>query len=65
MKMQDIKQLSIEDIENRIKVEKDNLVKYKFNHVVSPLENPMVLKQTRKLIARLNTEKTVRVQKNN
>jgi len=32
------------------------LAKMKLSHAVSPLENPMLIKQTRRTVARLNTE---------
>jgi large subunit ribosomal protein L29 len=36
--------------------EKRNLQKLKFAHAISPIENPMKIRATRRLIARLNTE---------
>jgi len=56
MKMSEIKELTTKEIQERIDAEKDTLVKYKLNHVVSNMDNPMKMKHTRKDIARLMTE---------
>lgn len=56
MKNADIKALSAEEIREKIKLEEDNLQKLKFAHAISPIENPMRIRVTRKLIARLKTE---------
>ena len=51
-----VKDLSTQEIQDRIKEEKDRYQKLKFNHVVTPVENPMVMRHARKDIARLFTE---------
>jgi large subunit ribosomal protein L29 len=56
MKNADIKALSVEEIREKIKLEEENLQKLKFAHAISPVENPMRIRVTRKLIARLKTE---------
>jgi large subunit ribosomal protein L29 len=56
MKNSEIKELSTKDIQERIEDQKMVLDKTRLNHAVSPLENPNVLKEYRKTIARLNTE---------
>jgi len=56
MKQEEIKQLSTEDLPGRLKDEMENLTKLKLNHAVSPIENPMKIKYSRKTIARLQTE---------
>lgn len=56
MKYAEIKELSSEEIKERIKEERANLTKLKFNHAVSALENPMQIRALRKTIAKLNTE---------
>lgn len=56
MKQADIKQLSTNDLRERIKDEKGNLAKLKLNHAVSPIENPTKITFNRKLVARLKTE---------
>ena len=55
MKNSEIRALSIEELESKIKGELEGLQKLKFAHAVSPIENPMRIKETKKLIARLNT----------
>lgn len=55
MKTSEIKELTDKEIVERIQVEKENLVRLKLNHAVSPLENPMKIKYSKKDIARLKT----------
>ncbi len=52
----DIKSLSVSELTEKLVSEKESLRKLKFAHKVSAIENPMKIKETRKLIARLNTE---------
>ncbi len=54
--MEEINQLSNEEITARIKEEKMNLTRFRFTQAVSTLENPNKIVQTRKTIARLFTE---------
>jgi len=56
MKQLDIKDLSVEDLTEKLAEQKEALSKMKLSHSVSPLENPMQIKQTRRTVARLNTE---------
>ncbi len=58
MENKDIIALSVQELRDRIKEEKANLNKMKLNHTVSPIENPMKIREARKLIARLSTELT-------
>lgn len=60
MKSTELKGLSVEDIKQRIVAEKENLHKLKFAHAISPIENPMKISRTRKLIAQLSTELTAK-----
>jgi large subunit ribosomal protein L29 len=55
-----IKELSSEELIERLAEEQLKLRKMKLSHAVSPLENPMELKGARKLIARLLTEQSKR-----
>ncbi|MFW6277250.1 MAG: 50S ribosomal protein L29 [Prolixibacteraceae bacterium] len=55
MKTSEIKELTTSEIVERIQTENENLVRLKLNHAVSPLENPLKLKETKKNIARLKT----------
>ena len=56
MKNADIKALSVAELKEKIGSEKEALRKAQFAHQVSSIENPMKLREARKLIARLNTE---------
>ena len=56
MKNAEVKALSSGELRERIAAEKENLQKLNFAHAISPIENPMKIRDTRKLIARLNTE---------
>ncbi len=55
MKTSEIKELTNKEIVERLQVEKENLVRLKLNHAVSPLDNPMKIKKSKQGIARLNT----------
>ncbi|MFN2335467.1 MAG: 50S ribosomal protein L29 [Bacteroidales bacterium] len=56
MKSSEIRELSNQELLERID-EKTSLVRMKLNHAISPLENPQKIKESRKTIARLMTEK--------
>jgi large subunit ribosomal protein L29 len=60
MKNAEIISLSQEELAEKIAVEVENLQKLKFAHAISPLENPMKIREAKKLIARLKTEETAR-----
>ncbi len=51
-----IKELSTDDLVDRLEEELKQLTKLKLNHAVSPLENPNKIKAYRKTIARIKTE---------
>jgi len=55
MKTSEITELSIKEIEERIENEQTFLVRQKLNHAISPLDNPMKIKESRRNIARLKT----------
>lgn len=55
-----IRELSNEELVERLAEERLKLTKMRLSHAVSPLENPMELKHARKLVARLLTEQTNR-----
>lgn len=57
MKYSDIKSLSINILNDKIKKEKENLQKLKFANSISPIENPMKIKYSKKIIAILKTAK--------
>lgn len=45
----------MEELQNRLLSEREQLQKLKFAHAISPIENPMKIKETRKTIARILT----------
>jgi large subunit ribosomal protein L29 len=55
MKTAEIKELSVQDLQERIAAEKSNLATMKVQHAVSPVENPSLIKKTRRDIARMLT----------
>ena len=58
MKKADIKNLSAGDIQNKLAEVKADFNKMKLAHAISPIENPIQIRDMRKTIARLNTELT-------
>ncbi len=56
MKQNVIKELSNDDLLERLEEEVKQLNKLKLNHAVSPLENPNKIVDYRRTVARLNTE---------
>ncbi|MEG1622305.1 MAG: 50S ribosomal protein L29 [Alistipes sp.] len=55
MKSAEIKDLPIKDLQERIEADKAQLSKLKVQHAVSPIENPSVIKKSRRDIARMLT----------
>jgi len=56
MKPSEIKEISTKELIERLETEQDDYTKLKFNHAVSPLDNPLKLRHSRRNIARLLTE---------
>ena len=56
MKNSEIKALGTTELKEKIGSEQEALRKMQFAHQVTAIENPMKLRQARKLIARLHTE---------
>ena len=55
MKSTEIKDLTDIELKEKLVSEKENLRKMQFAHQVSAIENPMKIRDTRRLIARLHT----------
>lgn len=55
MKTSEINELTDKEIQERIQLEKETLVRLNMNHAVSPLDNPLKIKDVRRVIARLKT----------
>ena len=56
MKQTVIVELSTAEIVERMAEEQQQLVKLRLNNAVSPLENPIKIKEQRRTIARMKTE---------
>jgi len=56
MKIKEIKELTDNEILERMETDKDHLMRLKLNHSISPLDNPSQIKEARKTVARFKTE---------
>lgn len=56
IKREDLNNLTLEDLNQRLHDDAKRLQKLRFNHAVNPLENPLQLRYLRREIARLKTE---------
>jgi large subunit ribosomal protein L29 len=61
MKASEIKELTVKEIEERIDNEKNFLIKQKLNHAISPLDNPLKIRETKRTIARLETIRRIKL----
>ena len=55
MKIAEIKEMTTNDLVERIEAETVNYDQMVINHSISPLENPAQIKQLRRTIARMKT----------
>ena len=55
MKTSEMRDLSIDELQSKSLETSEELSKLKIQHSIRPLENPSVLKQLRKKVARLQT----------
>ena len=60
MKQIEVKELSIDELNEKLVSSQKELSDLKMTHAISPIENPMQIKNLRKTIARINTELTAR-----
>lgn len=56
MKQAEVRELSTKELEENLKQQKGEYTRLKLSHAVTQLENPLVIKRTRRLIARIETE---------
>ena len=56
MKAQGLTEMPENELNDLLVTERERLVKMKMSHAVSPMENPLQIKFTRKTIARVMTE---------
>jgi large subunit ribosomal protein L29 len=55
MKAVELKKLSLEELKAKLLQEQDALLKLKMAHALTPIENPMRIREARKVIARIQT----------
>ena len=60
MNQKEVKELSIDELNEKLVSFQKELSDLKMTHAISPIENPMQIKNLRRTIARINTELTVR-----
>ena len=60
MKQKEVKELSIDELSEKFLSFQKELSDLKMTHAISPIENPMQIKNLRRTIARINTELTAR-----
>ncbi len=56
MKMQEIRELTTQELREMVRDQKQRLAQLRLTHAISPLENPHEIRNTKRLIARLLTE---------
>ncbi len=56
MKNSELRGLNVEELKGKLSAEHDNYSKLKSAHSITPIENPMKIKESRRLIARIQTE---------
>ncbi|MEC8458672.1 MAG: 50S ribosomal protein L29 [Bacteroidota bacterium] len=60
MDYNEIKELTTAELAERLIEEKSNYMNLKLTHALSPLENPLKIREVRKTMARLSTELSLR-----
>ncbi|UJH66566.1 50S ribosomal protein L29 [Allomuricauda sp. SCSIO 65647] len=60
MKQAEIKELSVEELQQKLAELRKEYADLKMAHAVTPLENPLQVRKTRRTVARLATELTKR-----
>ena len=56
MKSAEVKELNVKELTERLDAQRELLERLKMNHAISPLDNPMNIKETRRSVARIATE---------
>ena len=60
MKQAEIKELTVQELNEKLNNFSNELSSLKMTHAISPLENPSQIRSVRRTIARINTEITKR-----
>ena len=63
MKNYEIRDISVQDLQNNIANNEKEIKRLEFSHSVSSIENPLQIRTTRRLLARLKTELRQRTSK--
>ncbi|MCM1092597.1 MAG: 50S ribosomal protein L29 [Bacteroides sp.] len=56
MKKEELKELSTQDLKDRLEKAQAEYLQVKINHAISPIDNPASITRDRKMIARMKTE---------
>lgn len=56
MKASELRELTSQELSEKLVEEGANFTKMRMTHAVTPLENPMRIRQARKVVARINSE---------
>ena len=56
MKIAEIRELSTQELNERVEADVTRYAQMKLNHAISPLENPSQIKDLRRTIARMKSE---------
>lgn len=56
MRTREIKELTDKELIERMDAEREHLLRLRMNHAISPLDNPLQIKEVRRTIARFATE---------
>ncbi len=56
MKTSEIKELTVNELIERVEAERATLTRMRMNHAVSPMENPMQIRAVRRNIAAMLTQ---------
>lgn len=51
-----LKDLTVQELQDKLQEERNALAKLRFDHAVSPVENPLLLRSRRREVARVLTE---------
>jgi large subunit ribosomal protein L29 len=60
MKSTELRELTVNDLEEKLEIEEKALARQKFQHSISGIDSPIELRGRRKDIARIKTELNVR-----
>ena len=56
MKTKELRELTTAELRERLSAEHETLTRMTLNHSISPLDNPSLIRESRRTIARIETE---------